>query len=95
MRMLGVRGTMLLDGSYVSEKVDPADFDVLLIGPTEIQAMKDVDPRLATLLSAEQSERSGYSLFYVPSDSSALPLLATLWDLSKEGVEKGIVQVQL
>jgi hypothetical protein len=96
LRSLGVTGWLLLDGSYISAKEEPGDFDVLLIGPSDIQAMKDADPRLAFLLDAENAEKiGGYSLFYIPSDSSALATLSTFWDLSKEGIAKGIVQVQL
>jgi hypothetical protein len=96
LRAHGVTGTLLLNGSYVSAKPEPADFDVLFIGPVEIQAMKDQDPGLASLLDAEQAERvCGYSLFYIPNNSPVLETLITLWDLSKEGVAKGSVQVSL
>ncbi len=96
LRRLGVTGVVLLNGSYISAKPEPADFDVLFIAPLEIQAMKDASPALATLLDAEQAEKvGGYSLFYIPSDSPALDRLSTLWDLSKEGIAKGVVQVHL
>jgi hypothetical protein len=58
--------------------------------------MKDIDPRLARLLDAEMAEKvGGYSLFYIPIDSPALDLLSTFWDLSKEGMAKGIIKVEL
>lgn len=95
LRVLGVKGTLLLNGSYVSARPEPGDFDVLLIGPPDIQAMKDADPKLALLLDAERAEKeAGYSLFYVPSDSPALDLVSTFWNLSKESVAKGDVQVE-
>jgi hypothetical protein len=52
-------------------------------------------PSLADLLDAETSERRGYSLFYIPANSPAREMLRGLWDVSKEGVEKGVVEVQL
>ena len=96
LRLLGVTGYLLLNGSSISTKPEPEDFDVLLVGPLDIQAMKDVNPRLERLLDAEMAENvGGYSLFYLPSDSPALELLSTFWDLSKEGVAKGIIKVEL
>ena len=96
LRLLGVTGYLLLNGSYISTKPEPEDFDVLLVGPPDIQAMKDIDPQLARLLDAEMAEKvGGYSLFYIPIDSPALDLLSTFWDLSKEGMAQGIIKVEL
>ena len=39
LRLLGVTGYLLLNGSYISTKPEPEDFDVLLVGPPDIQAM--------------------------------------------------------
>ena len=95
LRACGVTGVLLLDGSYISARPEPGDFDLLLIAPADIQARKDAKPSLADLLDAEASERRGYSLFYIPEDSPACELLSGLWDISKEGVEKGVVEVSL
>ena len=96
LRELEVKGYLLLNGSYISAVTEPGDFDVLLVGPPDIQLKKDQQPDLALLLDAEHAEKvGGYSLFYIPSDSPALKLVSTFWDLSKEGVAKGVVQVQL
>jgi hypothetical protein len=91
-----IPASFLLDGSYVSSKSEPGDFDVLLIGPADIQVRKDSEPDLARLLDAEAAEKErGYSLFFIPQDSPALEMLQTLWDMSKDGVIKGVVEVQL
>lgn len=91
-----IAGLLLLDGSYISAKAAPGDFDVLLIGPADIQVRKDTEPNLARLLDAETAERErGYSLFFIPQNSPAFGLLQTFWDFSKEGVPKGVVEVQL
>jgi hypothetical protein len=92
----GVSGYFLLNGSYVSSTPDPGDFDVLLVGPPDIQAKKEGSPELSEWLDSERAEKErGYSLFYVPLDSPALPLIVTFWDLSKQGVAKGSVKVHL
>lgn len=90
-----VLGTILLDGSYISDKTEPGDFDVLIIGPADLQVRKDVEPNLASLLDAGTAEAQGYSLFFIAEDSPARELLSTLWDYSKEGVPKGIVELTL
>ncbi len=95
-RSLGVVGYVLLNGSYISAKEAPGDFDLMLIGPPNLQAMRDHDPKLALLLDAERAENEGgYSLFYAANDSENLALLLTFWDVSKEGVPKGSVEVEL
>lgn len=91
----GISGTILLDGSYISEKPEPGDFDILLIGPAEIQIRKDAEPDLARILDAADAEERGYSLFFIPDNSLARSLLSTLWDFSKEGVAKGVVEIGL
>lgn len=91
----GVPGTILLDGSYISEKPEPGDFDILLIGPADVQARKDAEPSLRSLLDASMAEEQGYSLFFIPEDSPAREMLSTLWDFSKEGAAKGVVELTL
>ena len=55
-----VTGTVLLNGSYVSAREEPGDFDLLLIAQPEIQEMKDADPRLARKVSLNlQNELAG------------------------------------
>lgn len=91
----GITGTILLDGSYISEKPEPGDFDILLIGPADIQILKDMEPNLASLLNASDAEARGYSLFFTAETSPVRDLLSTLWDLSKEGIAKGVVELVL
>jgi hypothetical protein len=95
LRACGVSGIIVLDGSYISAKLEPGDFDLLLIAPADIQVRKDTNPSLADILDAEASEQRGYSLFYIPDDSPMQEMLRGLWDFSKEGVPKGIVEVAL
>ena len=96
LRSCGLAGRVLLNGSYVSAKAEPDDFDLLLIGPPDIQLLKDSNPALAELLDAERVEKLfECSLFYVSSESPALGEILTLWDHSKEKVPKGSIEVNL
>lgn len=90
-----VSGTILLDGSYISEKIEPGDFDILVIGPADLQARKDAEPNLASLLDAGAAEAQGYSLFFVTEASPMRKIISTIWDFSKEGIAKGIVELAL
>lgn len=95
LRKHDVSGIMVVDGSYISAKEAPGDFDVVLIAPSNIQERKDREPSLATLLDAEHAEQAGYSLFYVQDDSPSLTLLRTMFDQARSGVFKGVVEVTL
>lgn len=96
LRSLNITGKLVLDGSYISSKPEPGDFDVLLIGPPDIQARKDIESELAHLLDAERAEKEGgYTLYYASSQSPMLPLLYTLFDFSKENVPKGVLEVNI
>ena len=92
---VGITGTILLDGSYISEKQEPADFDILLIGPDDIQIRKDLEPNLGDLLDVGIAEARGYSLLYTAENSPARDLLSTLWDFTRGGTAKGIVKLTL
>ena len=39
--------------------------------------------------------QEGYSIFYVPENSPVIEMLLPMWDKSKEGVVKGVVEVEL
>ena len=91
----GVTGTILLDGSYISEKPEPGDFDVLIVGPADLQMRKDREPNLASLLDASTAEAQGYSLFFVTEASPMRKVISAVWDFSKEGIAKGVVEIAL
>lgn len=96
LRACGCVGRMVLDGSFISAKPVPGDFDMLLVLQSNIQEMKEANPRLSRLLDTEMSENEdGYSVFYLPENSSVIDMLLPMWDKSKEGVAKGVVEVEL
>jgi hypothetical protein len=96
LRLHGVTGRLLLDGSYVSARPEPGDFDVLLIAPPEIQALKALDPGVSRLLSHQYCQQEcGFTVFYAPEDSRVIGTLCTMWDRAKDGVQKGSVEVTL
>ena len=40
-------------------------------------------------------EQEGYSVFYVPENSLVIDILLPMWDISKTGVPKGVVEVEI
>jgi hypothetical protein len=95
LRAYGVRGRLVLDGGYVSSKLEPHDFDVLLVAEPGLDPLKQSNPTLAALLDPQRSEDRGYSILYCQTNSSVLDLLLTVWDRAKNGIEKGVIEVDL
>ena len=96
LRECGCVGIIVLDGSFISEKAAPEDFDVLLILQPNIQEMKDNNTRLSRLLDAEMAEcDDGISVFYAPKNSKAISELYSIFDQSKAGSPKGVLEVEL
>lgn len=96
LRSCGCVGRVALNGSFISAKPVPGDFDVLLVLQPDIQKMKDADLRLSRLLDAEMSEnQDGYSVFYLAENSPVIDMLLPIWDRSKDGTAKGVVEVEL
>ena len=96
LRSFGVSGTLIVDGSYVSAKPSPKDFDVLLIGQSDLPERKDRDPALSELLDAQKAENEGgFSLFFTTTDSPVLDMLRDMWSFSKEMVSKGVLEVEI
>jgi hypothetical protein len=96
LRAEGIRGVVLLNGSYISGKENPSDFDVALMAEPDIQALKDMNPKLKQLLDSEYCEKAlGFSMFYFPSNSQALDLLRGMWDEASDRTLKGVLEVPL
>lgn len=96
LRTQGIQGYLVLDGSYVSAKLSPNDFDVLLVAAPGCQALVNADPEIARLLDAERAEKErGFTLLFIEEISAMLSLIKTVWDVSKQGVPKGVVEVTL
>ncbi len=92
----GVEGYLVLDGSYVSVKEQPGDFDVLLVAEPGIDQMKAGNPSLAEMLDPVISEERDYSILYTQTNSPVLGMLRTVWDEdTRRGVTKGVLEVPL
>jgi len=95
LRALGVRGRLLLDGSYVSTKEAPRDFDVVVVAPPDIDALRELSPELRELLDHGKAEEQGYTVFYAPSGSKVIDLICSAWDRCKNGAQKGVLELEV
>ena len=88
-----VSGTILLDVNCISKKTEPEDFDVPIVGPTDLQTRKDTEPNLTSLSDAASAETQRYSLFFVTEASPMRKVVSGIWDFSKEGIVKGAAEL--
>jgi hypothetical protein len=92
----GVTGMLVLDGSYISTEPAPRDFDVILIAPPDIYAMKEINPELARILDHSEGEKIGYTLFYSPKSGSNVEQIISAWDHEKNsGIPKGVLDLEI
>lgn len=80
LRLCGLAGSFLLDGSYISAKLEPSDFDILYVAPADIEVLKEKSLELRRLLDAQYAEEQGYSLLYAPENSIAIEIITGIWD---------------
>jgi hypothetical protein len=95
----GVSGWLLLDGSYVSAKEDPSDFDALLVIDEVAREILENDVEARGLLDYSECKNRGFDLlYYFAATVRDYPSLVhlDLWDRDKTtGVLKGVLEVEL
>lgn len=95
----GVSGWLLLDGSFVSAKEVPSDFDALLVIDDEARVILENDVEARSLLDYSECKNRGFDLlYYFAATVRDYPDLAglDLWDRDKEtGKLKGVLEVRL
>lgn len=69
LRTLGVKGRLILDGSFISNKPDPSDFDCVLIVASETTHLLN-DPQVADLVDYQRLKIRGFGdIFYFTEDA--------------------------
>lgn len=95
----GVSGWLLLDGSFVSAKEDPSDFDALLVIDEETRKILENDIEARRLLDYSECKNRGFDLlYYFAATVRDYPSLVglDLWDRDKRtGKLKGVLEVSL
>jgi hypothetical protein len=82
MKNLSIPGSLYIDGSFLTQKIDPKDVDFVLISSTDL--IKNATPAQDEFFSAIAEQRflqehhcDSYLTWYVPEDSTDLDTYAT------------------
>lgn len=98
-RAKGVSGWLLLDGSFISAKENPGDFDAMLVIDEEARKILENDIEARSLLDYSECKKRGFDLLYFfAATVRDYPDLVglDLWDRDKEtGELKGVLEVEL
>lgn len=96
----GISGRLLLNGSFISAKTEPGDFDCLLIYDEATENLMNSTPDIANILKYGYWKDQGYGDVFIFSEAAVLkyPTMCRLdmFDTEKHtGKLKGLVEVLL
>lgn len=96
----GLAGLIILNGSFISQKIAPGDFDLFFLydRPTEDLLKEDAEARVLTDYQSCRSAGFQGDVFALPLSLRELsPLLggADMFDLDRQRISKGVVEVTL
>lgn len=96
----GLGGLVILDGSFVSDKEAPGDFDLVFLYDEASENLVKRDPHARALTDYQACRAAGYrgDVFAFPASLQRLsPLLSgtDMFDFDHRGVPKGVVEVML
>jgi len=97
----GLTGMLVLDGSFISSKAEPGDFDVLLVYDDQFEEVAEADAEAAALINYSACKSDGFDVLCFarasldsPRGSLANPL--EVWDFDgKTKSRKGVLEVRL
>ncbi len=90
--------TLMVDGSFVTEKPDPGDIDLVLVVATNHDFSADLTPAYYSLLAQRRVRRRfGFDIVAVKNGSENLELAVAFFQQVKQrpGVKKGILRIRL
>jgi hypothetical protein len=97
-RRVGLPGSLLVDGSFVTDKAEPADIDLAVVLPPNHDFTQEVRPVEYNVLSKRRVRQSGYpfDLFVVAEGSFAYQEVVDLFHKVKDRPEltKGFLRVR-
>jgi hypothetical protein len=87
---------VLVDGSFVTDKAEPGDIDLIVILEPEFDIGAAPTPAEYNLFNHARARRFfGFDVFYMPADSQARQLWIEVYGRDKRGVPKGFVRLTL
>lgn len=98
-RSRGISGRLILDGSFISAREDPGDFDALLVYDDHVGELAENDIEAKSLLDYSNCKNMGFDLFIFSNAlvrSSPEWASLDLWDRDKDTKKpKGVIEVML
>ena len=99
-RAKGMAGLVVLDGSFISGKEAPGDFDLVFSYDEATETLVRHDPEAKALTDLQACRALGYlgDVFALPASLRKIsPMLSGLdmFDLDRQGTPKGVVEVVL
>ncbi|QQS32740.1 MAG: hypothetical protein IPM50_13940 [Acidobacteriota bacterium] len=98
-RQVGLSGKLVLNGSFISNKPDPSDFDTLFVYDEECEDILANDPAAKHLIDHAACKAAGYDLFvFAKQNTIVFPSFASLelFDRDKKtGITKGVLEVNI
>lgn len=93
----GISGFVVLDGSFVSAKANPGDFDVLIVMDDQVRGLLENDVEAQRLVEYSWCKKVGFDMLpFFASTISQNPGFLEVWDEdSRTGVKKGVLEVAL
>jgi hypothetical protein len=97
LRQAGIDAEVLVDGSFVTDKPDPNDVDLIVVLPADHDFTGELSPRHYELLSGRRARRAGYpfDLFTVAEGSAEYRSAFDLFEKVKNtDLTKGFLRVK-
>ena len=97
-RARGLAGLIILDGSFVSDKNAPGDFDLVFLYDAASEGLIKTDAEARTLIDLQMCHALGFQgdVFALPLSLQKLsPLLGgtDMFDTDRQGKLKGVIEV--
>lgn len=93
----GASGYVVLDGSFISNREDPGDFDVLVVIDEHLRDSLENDIEASRLIDYSRCKKAGFDM--LPFFSNLIgqnPDFLKVWDEDdRTGVRKGVLEVAL
>ena len=98
-QQVGLSGLLILDGSFISQKIAPGDFDAIFICDEICESILLEDSLAKELTDYQRCKEKGWGDIVTFGESTVrrFPLFCRLdgFDLDKKGVPKGVLEVRL
>jgi len=99
-RAKAMAGMVILDGSFVSRKEVPGDFDLVFLYDEAAEERVRADPEARALIDYQRCREMGFlgDIFALPASLQKFsPQLSglSMFDFDRQGTAKGVVEVML